>query len=387
MDYTRPGREDDSLIIGLVANKVNSVNRLISTQQGLLALTSNNVFAIQGSNEDYITATPPPRVRPMVSRGTSRLKPILVDNVVFYETAKTGEVRAIGYDFELNGLKTDDVSIFSRHLFQGFSITAWAFLEKPASAIVVVRSDGKALCLTWDQAQQVWGWTLWETDGLFIGVTTITEQGEDRAYFTVQRTINGVTKYYIERMAAEDWTDQKDACFLDCARSFVNTGYVAVYDRLEHLEGETVVAWVDGNAVTTDTNGNPLVVTGGKVTLPIGGVKVTIGLPFTSEIETLPLAMQTQQGWTKARPQAIDRAFVSVINSRNVKGGVDEDNIFEIKQRETEDYVDPISLYTGDLEVPISGSSGTETTLLIRSDDPTPLHVTGVLIEPSFGDM
>jgi hypothetical protein len=386
MDYTRPGREDDSILIGLVANKVNSVNRMVSTEQGLLALTSNNVFAVQGSNEDYITATPPPRVRPKVSRGASRLKPIQVDNVVFYETAKSGEVRTIGYDLQLDGLKSDDVSIFSRHLFEGFSIVSWAFAEKPASAFWVVRSDGKLLCLTWDQSQQVWGWTVCETDGLFLKVCSITEQGEDRVYFLIQRTINSVTKYYIERMASELWQDQKDACFLDCARSFTNTKYVAQYDRLDHLESKAVVAWVDGSAISKDANGNQLVVTNGSVTLPIGGKNVSIGIPFTAEIETLPLAIQTAAGWTIARPQQLDRAVVRVINSRNVKAGVDESQIFEIKQRETEDYPDPEALFTGDLDASLGGSSGNEATLIIRSDDPVPLHVAAVLAEPSFGD-
>jgi hypothetical protein len=387
MDYTRPGREDDSIVIGLVASKVNSVNRLLSTDQGLLALTSNNVFAVQGSNEDYITATPPPRVRPKVSRGASRLKPILIDSVVFYETSKAGEVRTIGYDFQLDGLKTDDVSIFSRHLFEGFSIKSWTFAEKPASAIWVVRSDGKLLCLTWDQAQQVWGWTVCETDGLYLKVCAITEQSEDRVYCLIQRTINGVTKYYIERMTSELWTDQVDACFLDCARTFTNTGSIAVYDRLDHLEGKTVVAWVDGKKVSVDPNGDPLVVTNGSVTLQTGGTKVHIGLPFTADIETLPLALQTQQGWTVAQPQSAERAFVKVINSRGIKAGVSADQLLELKQREHEDYPDPTALFTGFLEIPISGSSGTETTVFIRSEDPTPLEVAAVLVDPSYGNM
>jgi hypothetical protein len=387
MDFSRPGREDDSIEVALVANKVNSVNAMASTEQGLLALTSNNIFAVQGSNEDYITATPPPRIRPRVRRGASRLKPILIDNVVFYETGKTGEVRTIGYDFELDGLKTDDVSIFSRDMFQDFSIVAWAFAEKPASAIWVVRSDGNLLCLTWDQAQQVWGWTMCETDGLFKGVSVITEQGEDRVYFVIERTINGVSKTYIERMAAELWNDQADACFLDCARTFTSTGYVNVFNRLDHLEGETVVAWVDGSAVTTDPSGDPLVVTNGSVTLAIGGKKVTIGLLFTAEVETLPLAMQTPQGWIKARPGQAGRAFVSVIESRNVTAGVSETQLFPIKQRDLEDYGDPISLFTGDLEIPLGGSSGNEITVTIRSEDPTPLHVAGILVEPEFGNL
>jgi hypothetical protein len=67
----------------------------------------------------------------------------------------------------------------------------------------------------------VWGWTLCDTDGLFKRVCAITEQGEDRVYFLVERTILGVSKLYVERMASELWQDQKDACYLDCARTFI----------------------------------------------------------------------------------------------------------------------------------------------------------------------
>lgn len=387
MDFSRPGREDDSIEVALVANRVNSVNAMVSTDQGLLALTSNNIFAVQGSNEDYITATPPPRIRPKVRRGASRLKPIQVDSVVFYETAKTGEIRTIGYDFELDGLKTDDVSIFSRHLFTNYSIVSWAFAERPASAFWAVRSDGTLLCMTWDQAQQVWGWTICETDGLFKKVCVVTEQGEDRVYFVVKRTIDGHSKTYIERMAAELWQDQEDACFLDCARSFTSTGYVSQFDRLDHLEGMIVAAWVDGAVVNFAADGGPLVVENGSLSLPVGGKKVTIGLPYTAEIETLPLAMQTPQGWIKARPQQAARAYVAVINSRNIEGGVSRDQMFPIKQRETEGYGDPIALFTGDMEVSLGGSSGNETTIVLRSEDPVPFHLAGVFVEPSVGDL
>jgi hypothetical protein len=159
------------------------------------------------------------------------------------------------------------------------------------------------------------------SDGLFLDCCSITEQGEDRVYFLIQRTIGGVAKYYIERMASALWTDQADACYLDCARTFANTTSRAYYDRLDHLEGKTVVAWVDGAKVDKNPAGEPLVVTSGAVTLATGGLKVTIGLPFTAEIETLPLAMQTGTGWSVARPQAA--AKVDALSS----GGMDD---FEI---------------------------------------------------------
>jgi hypothetical protein len=387
MDFTRPTREDDAFVIGLVANKVNAVNNLTSSKQGLLALTSHNIFTIQGSNEDYITAAPPPRVRPEVSRGVSRLNPIVVDNVTFYETAKTGEIRTIGYEFEIDGIRTDDLTIFSRHLFDNFDVIEWVYAEKPASAIWAVRSDGKLLCLTWDQAQQLWGWTLCETDGLFKAVCVITETGEDRVYFMIERTISGVTRLYVERMASELWQDQKDACYLDCARTFVNAIATKTVDRLDHLEGETVIAWVDGQTVRKNPAGAPLVVVNGKITLAVSGFKIIVGLPYIAEIETLPLAMQTGAGWTVARPQQAARILLRVVNSRNILAGVSSDQLFEAKQREFEDYGDPIALLTGDLDVQMAGASGNETVAFVRSADPTPMHIAAVLIEPAIGDM
>lgn len=387
MDFTRPQREDDAFAIGLVANKVNAVNKLVSSKQGLLALTSHNIFSIQGSNEDYITASPPPRVRPEVSRGVSRLKPITVDNVIFYETAKTGEVRTIGYEFEMDGLRTDDLTIFSRHLFENEDIVDWAYAEKPASAVWVVRGDGSLLCLTWDQAQQVWGWTVCETDGAFKGVTVVTEQGEDRAYFLVERTIAGDTKLYIERMASELWEDQADACYLDCARTFTNGDPVDTVDRLDHLEGKTVVAFADGNALSVDPDGNPLVVVDGSITLPVAASTITVGLPYTALIETLPLAMQTGAGWNVARPQQAGKVVLRVVRTRNIEAGPNEDSLFPVKQRLFEDYGDPIALETGDLEVEMAGTSGNETVVVIRSSHPTPMHIAAVLIEPKAGDL
>ena len=388
MDFRQPGQEDDALSIALVTEKVNVINQLASTKQGLLALTSNVVFSVQGSNDTFITATPPPRAVVEITRGVSTLTPILIDAALLYQTVKTGEVRALGYEFEIDGLKTDDVSIFSRHLFDNHSIVRWGWVEKPHSAILAVRDDGAILALTWDQAQQVWGWTVWTTDGLYLDVCPITEQGEDRIYTLVQRTVNGQAVTYVERFASDLWTTQDQACYLDCAKTYLNADTsVTTYDRLDHLEGRTVYAWVDGALFTTGPDGSPLVVTNGSITLPIGGLTVTIGLPFTAEIETLPLAMQTKGGWSVARPQDVGHAVVKVIDSRNVLAGPSEDQLFEIKTREFEAMGQPTDLFTGNCQVDMAGTVGDEATVIVRSDVPAPMQIVGVFIEPLMGNV
>lgn len=381
MDYSRPGREDDALAIGLVADKVNTVRRLVSFKQGLLAFTSSNIFSVQGSNEDYITAVPPPRVRPEIKRGASSLPPIGLDNITFYETAKGGEIRALGYQFDVDGVKSNDMTVFSRHLFTGFSLVSWCFVEKPLSALVTVRSDGKVPVLTFDEEQQVWGWTLWETDGNVKGVCSVTEGGEDRIYLLVERTIDGDTRLYVERMASALWEDQADACYLDCARTFTSDTPRRLFDHLEHLEGRTVTAWADAGEYPG------LVVANGAVTLPVAASNVTIGLPFEALIETLPLAMQTGSGWNVARPSEAKKVVLRVVESRGIEYGVDEGDMFPVKMRGTEDLDEPTALFTGDLEVNMPGKVGNEVIAIIRSSGPTPLHLSAVMIEPGGGSM
>jgi hypothetical protein len=376
MDIHRPLVEDDAFAIGLVANRVNSVQQLLSRKQGLLALTGSNIFGIVGANDQgYLAAVPPPRATPEISRGSSNLQPIALDSVAFYVTAKQAAVHTLGYEFEIDGVRTNDVTVFARHLFKDVDIADWAFAEKPFSCFLLVLSDGRLLILTWDQAQEVWGWTVCETDGLFKGVCTIFEQGEDRAYFIVERTINTVTKRYIERMASALWTDQADACYLDCARTFTNDVATAHFDRLDHLEGKEVAALVDGNLVTG------LTVTGGAVTLASGGIKVTIGLPFTAEIETLPLAVQANGGWTVAKPQHINTVIVRVVDTRGISAGP-PDKLRKVRERDTELIGAPTDLLTGDYELSMDGMSGNEATVVIQSSDPLPMTVSAILVDP-----
>lgn len=390
MDFSRPVVESDAFSIGLVANRVNVVNQLVSTKQGLIAFTSDNIFSVQGSNQDYIAASPPPRVRVEVSRGGSRLNPITIDNVVFYEAAKGGEVRTVGYEFEIDGVKSDDLTIFSRQFFEAQDIVSWAYSEKPMSCVWLVRADGKLLCLTWDQAQEVWGWTICYTGDLdedgnavhkFKGVCVIYEEGEDRAYFVVERTVEDETRLYIERMASRLWEAQEDACYLDCARTFSNETAVSEVDRLDHLEGLTVVAFVDGNVVRRNGD-QPLVVREGTIRLPVAGLKITVGLPYTALVETLPLAVQTGRGWSIASKQQAAEVKLKLIDTRGVEAGPSEDHLFPVKFRDDEAWGAATDLFSGTKEIDCAGTSQDETVVVVRSEDPLPLQISAILIEP-----
>jgi hypothetical protein len=310
-DRSRPAIASDGLSFAIMAGRVNSVSHLVTTTS-LLALTSDSVFHIDGDGSGgVLDATTSPATRRQIGRGSSRLPALVVDNVVFYQPSVGQSVRTIGYDFSIDGLKSNDVTIFSPHFFVGHNIVSWCYAQEPRSVIWAARDDGALLCFTWEQEQNVWGWTLCETDGKVLSVCAITESGEDRVYLMVERVIAGVTRRFVERMASHRWDDVAETCFVDCAVSGTFDTPRTSFSGLWHLEGRTDIAGiVDGKAITG------LTVSGGAVTMPdsFGGGRVaTFGIPYQVDIETLPFRTTTQQGGSNiGRSQATAQVVLTL---------------------------------------------------------------------------
>lgn len=378
MDRSQPLREDDSISFTIVAGRVNSINQLVSTT-GLLALTSDSIFTVDGDGQGGIlTGNSPPSVKRQIGRGASRLGALVVDNVVFYAPSVGSSVRTIQYSFEYDGQKSNDVSIFSPHFFEGFEIKAWCYAQEPRSMIWAVRSDGALLCFTWEQDQGVWGWTLCETDGQFLDCISISEDGEDRVYFLVDRVVGGGSRRFVERLAPHLWSEVADAVYLDCSISATFDEPRSTFSGLWHLEGRTDVAGlVDGVAVRN------LTVTNGRVTLPAlkpTASKVTFGLPYTSDIDLLPIRANLEgTGFNSGRRQQTGDVCLILRDSRSVYAGISEDKLFLVKSRDSEPYGDPDALMNGDDYVlSTDGKAWNEITCWIRSTDPLPLTVLGV---------
>ena len=375
MDRTRPGKADDAMVFGIVSDRVNAVNMLAS-MKSLIALTSDAIFAINGGSEGSAISAQSPVSTKQVGRGSSRLKPIPIDTTLLFRPSQGSSVRAFGYTFELDGYKSDNVAIFSPHFFDGYEIVSWAYQQEPFSCVWAVRDDGKLLCLTWEQEQQVWGWTLCETTGFVEQVAVISEDGMDRAYLAVRRTLAGVEDVFIERMAlpllvAEDLVN---CCYLDCAVTQKRETPTATVTGLWHLEGETVTVFADGYVVEEQ------VVEDGALTLQFEASTITVGLPYSGEIETLPLALDAPNGRGDAHTarQTLEGVVVRVEKTRGLKVGLAGGDLYEVKQRENEELDEPIQLATKDYLVNLPANWNDGATLRVVQDYPLPCHVTGL---------
>lgn len=382
MDISRPLVEDDAITIRLVATKVNAINQVVPLG-GLLVFGSNGLFKVEGSNADYLTATPPPRQKKQNGRGASRLEPVVIDDVAFYTPAIGDDVRAANYTFEIDGYKSDNMSIFSPHFFEGFDIVSWAFAEDPISVVWAVRNDGKLLAFTWEREHDVWGWTLCETQGRYLDVCVIPEVvpgtsiAEHRVYFIVEREINGVRRRFVERMASAKWEDQLDCCYLDCAVSFEYEDPVEEV-FVPHLIGATVDVLHDGNAML-----DRVVPADGWLPLATPSRKIHVGLQFVSLIETLPLEVPAPDGGrASGKTKTVGKAVLRVVKSRGMRAGRKASDLKPLKTRRNEPLGQPKNLLTGDYTFDMAPVVSLEATVLVEQRNPLPMTVTAIFMDP-----
>lgn len=363
LDFARPQTESDSIAAAIATGETNSIEALIPLDR-LIVGTSDNVFILQGPNDDVLVPNPPPAARRQVGRGISLPKPLPIGEVVFYHPRVESGVRTLGFTFEIDGYRSTDVTIFAPHLFEGRRIVSWCYQAEPHSIIWVALDNGDCLSFTWEAEQQVWGWTEIDVGGKVLDLCAVPEGEETRVYLQVERVIAGETKRYIERIASWKWSDYRLAVFMDCARRFLFDEPTTEVTGLQHLEGEAVTVMADGGTFHTT-------VEDGAVTLPVAATMVVVGLPFEATIETLRLPEETKRKIT-------GEIFVEMVNSFEVYGGRREDELELFRTRTPGDIAGPV-LFTGQPE-PIRPQQvvDRDASIIIKSCYPYPMTITTV---------
>ena len=164
-------------------------------------------------------------------------------------------------------------------------------------------------------------------------------------------------------------------------RSTAVTAWEAARDTisgLTWLEGKTVSILADG-AVHPQR-----VVTSGTVTLDIAASIIHIGLPYNSDLQTLPLAIQIE-GYGQGRVKNVNHAWLRVFKSSGIFVGPDEDHLVEAKQRTTEPYGSPPSEKTEEVKLMLTTKWQDNAQVFVRQSDPLPLTIVGLTLETSIG--
>ena len=145
-------------------------------------------------------------------------------------------------------------------------------------------------------------------------------------------------------MSERQYSELKECIFVDCAGTYRGEARTEIAG-LSWLEGETVNILADG-AVEP-----PQVVKDGKITLTYPAEVVHVGLPFTADMKTLPVAMALQDGsYGSGHKKNVREVFFRVVNSSGTQAGPSFDKLSEYPSRSTE--------FAGNVPEPITDEIG-----------------------------
>lgn len=320
--------------------------------------------------------------------GARRAKPALVNDGVFYALPSGRVVRELLFSFESDGYSALNRTAFAEHITRG-QVNQLDYAKEPESIIWSFCANGQWLGLSFEREHQLMAWHRHTLGGSFEGgsphvisqcVAPSPDGTRSEWYGCVKRTINNVTKYYLEFLT-EHWDEQTDVLadmfYVDSGLSDEANASTTVRG-LDHLEGESVSVLGDGRPLGEFT------VIDGAITLSDAPNVVHAGLAYTAELESMNIA---QPGFIN---RAV-RAFVSFVSTVFAKAGG-----ATTTDRETRkawgpraipwtfhgiDVSAPIPAQTRIVEAPAEGQAGREHYFKITHDQPTACTVAGWTVE------
>ena len=196
---------------------------------------------------------------------------------------------------------------------------------------------------------------------------------EDEVYVVVQRTINGATKRYIERLSDIDFgTSASDAFYVDSGLTYSGSAATTI-SGLTHLEGESVTILADGAAHPNKT------VSSGAVTLDRSATKAHIGLGYTSLLKTMRIEGGSAQGVSQGAIKRIHDIVVRLFRTVGAKVGSSATNNDLIPFRSSADEMgQALDLFTGDKTIEFPNGYDTDAQVFVKQDQPLPMSVLGI---------
>lgn len=384
-DRSTPTRATDSFSFALRSRKQNTIRHFVALKD-LIILTNDAIWSMR-STADGVISPSTIKVVPEDYQGCGVAKPEVVGDKYFYTRPRGDSIRTGGYTFERDGYRGNNICVFASHLFSRFEVLEMSWSETPASALICRSNDGDLRVLTWMEEQDVWGWSLWQTQGFVESICTVPEDGRDALYAVIRRNINGTEERYVERMARTDWIDEgwndhAGAICVDCAEYMESdTPFVSI-SGLDWLEGCDVVCLGDG-VVYRDHR-----VENGTLVPPLRDPvkRLVVGLPYDAYIQTLPFITQTNSGSTKGRKASINNVLIDFINSGGFGYGLlvganlkpDEMPELSVNVPVDEETETPPDIFTGSLDTAVEDGDYDEASVTIWQTDPLPFVVASI---------
>lgn len=374
-----PGTRDDETIgYNIAANQADPIRWITSGSDLAIGTLSQEFAAFGGGLGDPITPSNT-RIVPQSGEGSNGVQPAKVGVETLFVSRSGRKLFSLVNQSDVGAYVATDLLELAEHLTLNSTIVRIAWAKNPASQLWVLRGDGVLISMTYRREQQVYAWAKHPMDGFVESVSVIPSPDgtTDDLWMIVRRTIDGVTRRYVEYLAPPfepTHPHDKDLMgYVDSALRYAGPAASAL-SGLFHLEGQTVKVVADG-ALHPDR-----VVTGGKITLENPATNVWAGLAYTSRLRTLRLdapSMGGAQGKTKRVPRLTVRVHLGI---GGLAGPGNENLMEELVRREQGDPMDASPpIRSGDFDVFLASDFDVDGRVAFVQSEPMPLDVLSIM--------
>jgi len=242
-----PLQDDDAITFQCAGKQVNDIRHILELLGRMVVFTASGEWAILGGTSGIITPTGINPKQQSYNGSVENLAPIIINNTAIYCQARGNIIRDLEYDIRVDGYHGDDLTIFSAHLFDNYTLVDWGLQLIPHSIVWVARSDGKLLGLTYVREHQIFAWhrhdfsittnaALSKVPSTVENICCVPEGNEDSVYLVIRRQIGDRFTRYVERFATRKITDITDSIFVDSCVTYDGTNTTAITMSLDFAD-------------------------------------------------------------------------------------------------------------------------------------------------------
>jgi len=220
-NYTPGTTDSDAWTYQIGSNKVNTIRWMYSTSRGMIVGTIGEEFLAKGAGTSGDITPTSVDVKPQTPYGSNKVPPVRIGQYVYFVQPSGRKVRKLQYQFVNDTYDAEDAIWASEHLTGSDKLpiplsTAMGWAPEPDNTLYAPRTDGQMLThLIYTQAEAS-GWARYITGGYKDGTIEVIEsvavihnttKTRNEVWQIVARTINGVTKRYVEFYTPDLHTD------------------------------------------------------------------------------------------------------------------------------------------------------------------------------------
>jgi hypothetical protein len=372
---------DDAMIYTIASNQVNVIQSLKATRT-LIILTSGGEFTLNSDSTGTAVSPTNINIKKQSNYGASNIDALSVGNATLFVQRAKRKLRELAYNFDTDGYVAPDMTILAEDVTLS-GLDELTYQQEPHSIIWGIRGDGVLVGLTYQRSEQVVAWHQHKLGGSFgatahgivesvisISGNSYNRTDEDQLWVIVKRTINGVTRRYVEYFTPFQFDSSLTQFqFVDSGLSYSGSA-TSTLTGLDHLEAQSVTIIANGSTHPNKT------VSSGSITLDRTTTAAKIGLGYTSTLQTMRLDVGSQDGTSQGKTKRIFDVTLRFYETVGAKVGPDTSNLEEIPFRSSAASMDvAVPLFTGDKKIEFRGNFETDGYLFVIQDQALPMTV------------